>query len=221
MDPFTMMIAGQTVSGLSQMASSQKADYERKIRFATFMAYLEDKRKTELATGTKSILEDLRGRTQAARASGARRALAMGKTSEAEAFIAPIEGRVASQGSDTLRRFIENVNKNYDAMAVQAQAGYSGREIPMNVGDVVGATAGAVSNYAAMQPYLDAIKSLNANQQTPTNLPTAPGVPWDEGSFQPTMLDVNRSDSKVNLTSLNFKVPKVRNYLQGLSKTSW
>lgn len=114
--------------------------------------------------GTQRLLTATRGQVQNARQAAAERAAAEGRSGQVESFIAPVEGRVARAGNESLARF----QTASDQQALGVEEDFSNRPIQLDpsITDYLTTIGGAGLQYAQNKEYLDTMKSMYASPKT-------------------------------------------------------
>lgn len=156
--------AGAILGGI--IGSSEKSPEEiRDERFTKLVENTNIRRNKALSDGTQAIGKMTSGLMSRSRVSAGRRASAMGRTSDVEAFEAPIAGRVANEGNKSLSDFILNTNAQYDNILAQIdQARLMGEDIDPNMTDYLSELAPVAAQYAGNERQLSVLKKyLNLN----------------------------------------------------------
>jgi outer membrane murein-binding lipoprotein Lpp len=135
------------LSGLfSQSPEDQMAERKREL-----LAAILDARRNAM----REVAQETAGQMASARAAASRRALSMGRQSEAESFILPAEQQVSARGFDTSRQ----IGRQFDQATLQAETDYAGRPIQPGVGDWLMELGGAALEYKQGQDYLETIRN--------------------------------------------------------------
>lgn len=152
-------------AGLGALAGAFEKSPEE-IRDEKFKAAIDKvsaQKNKALAEGTTAIGRQTSGLTSRFTNSAARRASAMGRTADVEAFTAPIAGQVANVGNKTLSDFITATNKQYDDALNQLEMMRLNQDIDPNSVDYLTAIAPVATKYAGDQQTMELFRKYFPN----------------------------------------------------------
>ena len=160
---------GALIGGLSG-ALSESPEEQRKKRFDEFKKRLNEQRvklgeqrQKALTEGSAKIGQLTSGLTKRFRSSAGKRAAALGRTSDVEAFELPVVEKVASAGSGAMSDFQLATNRQYDQYSQQLdqygldaeQQFLLGGELDPSAVDYLGEIAPQALQYMQNQEYMD------------------------------------------------------------------
>lgn len=123
------------------------------------------------------------------RQAAAQRAASLGRTGEAESFIAPGEQATMAQGSAAARQYMTDINREYGGAELRAEQDYAGRPIQPNISDylqTIGQSAMAYKqNQDLMKIWSDYVKGGGAGKVEAGIGPTDVTNPLTGGTAQP------------------------------------
>jgi len=154
---------GALAGGL--LSANEKSPEEiRDEKFKAAIDKVSAQKNKALTDGTTAIGKQTSGLAARFKDSAARRASAMGRTADVEAFQAPVAGQVANVGNKTLSDFITTTNKQYDDVLNQLEMMRLNQDIDPNSADYLTAIAPVATKYAGDQQTMELLKKyLNLN----------------------------------------------------------
>ncbi len=187
-------VIGGIAGGLESLFNSP--DAQRRKRYAQLLSEIQQYRKQALQEGTGIINQQTSDQTAMARAAGARRAAASGRYGDATSFSAPEVGRIEDVGSQNLRRYTMDVNRQTGNAIMNAAGEYANRPIQPSLGDTLLAAGQAYSGMqnankmrdieaGRVKSYQDYINAYTKSLENPTDVqPSAPTgeIPMNQGS---------------------------------------
>jgi hypothetical protein len=168
--------AGALLGGLSG-AFSESPEEQRKKKFDEFKmrlneqrARLAEQKQKSLTEGSQKIGRLTSGLTSRFRSSAGKRAAALGRTSDVEAFELPVVEKVASAGSGAMSDFVTNTNRQFDEYGQRLdnygldaeQQFLMGGELDPSATDYLGELAPSAIQYMQNKEYLDLLRNANA-----------------------------------------------------------
>ena len=144
-------------------ALSESPEEQRQKRFDEYKKKLNEQRQKTLAEGSAKIGQLTSGLTKRFRSSAGKRAAALGRTSDVEAFELPVVEKVASAGSGAMSDFQLATNRQYDQYSQQLdqygldaeQQFLLGGELDPSAVDYLGEIAPQALQYMQNQEYMD------------------------------------------------------------------
>jgi len=121
---------GAVVGGLAGFLagrSGRSPEEERQERRRQLLAQINEARRRAISDITRQTIAEMASARQAA----ARRALSLGRETDAESFILPAESRIAETGTEALRA----TQRLYDQELIGAEREFAGRPIEPGIGD--------------------------------------------------------------------------------------
>lgn len=154
-----LIAGGAALAGGLYGAFTESPEEIREKRFNKVIEKTMERKNKALSEGTTQIGKMTGGLAKRFRRGANKRALAMGRVSDAEAFEAPIAGRVANEGNQSLRDFITSTNSQYDDILMQLEnAKLMGEDIDPNAIDYLSELAPVATEYAFNEKELDLFK---------------------------------------------------------------
>lgn len=145
MDPFT--IGALAITASSNALAKDRESRVRRMRIELMKKLFEEDRKKRLSEGTQQINQYTQGLRQNEFARAQRRAVAMGRENQAEAFALPGTQQVARAGSDALSRYLTDTNRSFDAQKLAIERDEAAEPIPAGAFDYISSISGSVSDY--------------------------------------------------------------------------
>jgi hypothetical protein len=205
-------VAGAAIGGGVQLLSSlfsRDPEEERRSRYAAYLEKVRELRTRaleDLETGTTTSLRRIGTQTVGLagqdRAAAARRAIALGRSADAESFILPSQQKIYEQGSLATQNLLEgaerrrsDINQRYLNAELDAEAGFQDRPIEPTLSDTLAEIGGAVAEWAPryqmvknqevfndrygkwLEDYRNALTATDQNNATAQMVPNAIIVP--------------------------------------------
>jgi hypothetical protein len=153
-------------AGLFSKSDSELAEEARARRrdnYDTFKRSIESRRAKSLTEGSQKIGRLTSGLQSRFRGSAQRRATAMGRVSDVEAFELPVVSEVANRGTANMADFITDTNRSYDQQSLAAEQAFlesenqyaSDMQSQPGVIDYLGEIAPIALNYTMNRDFLD------------------------------------------------------------------
>lgn len=137
-------------------AFSESPEEQRRKRFDEFKKKLNEQRTKTLSEGSAKIGTLTSGLTKRFRSSAGRRAAALGRTSDVEAFELPVVEKVASAGSGAMSDFLSSTNRYFDQASLDAEQQFLlGGELEPSAVDYLGELAPSALQYMQNKEYMD------------------------------------------------------------------
>lgn len=146
---------GALAGGLSGLFS-ESPEEQRQKRFDEYKKKLNEQRAKTLSEGSAKIGTLTSGLTKRFRSSAGKRAAALGRTSDVEAFELPVVEKVASAGSGAMSDFLTSTNRYFDQASLDAEQQFLlGGELDPSAVDYLGELAPSALQYMQNQEYMD------------------------------------------------------------------
>lgn len=153
---------GAVIGGLYG-AFSESPEERRQKRYDEFKKRLNEQRQKTLAEGAQKIGQITSGLTKRFRSGAARRAAALGRTSDVETFELPVVEKVASFGSGAMSDFLTSTNRYFDEVALNAEQQFLlGGELEPTAVDYLSEIAPSALQYMQNKEYLDLLRNYMA-----------------------------------------------------------
>ena len=169
-------IAGGAIGGIASLFGSSAEDTRRQ-HYQDYLNMINNLRASTLSRGFTNIGGQIQKNMSAARQAATRRAAALGRKSDTEAFVAPVESRAQEAGGQALTNWWTNTESAFDRAELGAAGEFAGRDITPSVGETVGMLGGGVANYLQNKDYIKALRGLGSTGST-SMLPETTMSPW-------------------------------------------
>ena len=172
-----------------------------------------------IRTGITQLADVTTRQAANVRQAAAQRAASLGRTGQAESFIAPGEQATMAGGSAAAREYMTDVNKRFAPYEVGAEEQYANRPIQPNISDYLQRIGATAMRYKQNEDWLKAISGFAltdvSQHETPLPLPPYPdyataGTGWLRELSRaaiPTMEDsgINRMAEIYKQSPLNLR----------------
>jgi hypothetical protein len=167
-------LAGGVLGGISSLFSKDP-EKERQDRLNAYLAQIRQLREqslgqldTDVNQGLKDIYQNTTNQAAQSRQAAARRATALGRSSDAEGFIQPLQQQIYGGGSQATGNLLEQqvalrkqIGNQYDMMEANAQGGFADRPIQPSVSDYLTNVGGQVAQFCAAQKSIESQTDFN------------------------------------------------------------
>ena len=155
---------GAGIGGIASLFGSSAEDTRRQ-HYQDYLNMINNLRASTLSRGFTNIGGQIQKNMSAARQAATRRAAALGRKSDTEAFVAPVESRAQEAGGQALTNWWTNTEAGYDQAEANAALQFGHRDITPSVGETIGTLGGGIAKYLQNKDYISALQGLGTQGQ--------------------------------------------------------